>query len=297
MTYLLTGATGLIGNALVEKLLASGHAVNYLGSRRSRTLDTRASFHRWDRNADPDFGGIPRLDAVVNLAGEPISQRWNSEVKRRIYSSRVDGTRRLVDALGASQYKPKVLVSASAVGYYGERGDEVLTETSASGSGFLAEVCVDWEKEALRAATFGIRVVLIRIATVLSNRGGALKQMALPFKFGLGGKFGSGRQWMPWVELNDLVRLLIFASATESVHGPLNACSPEPVRNEDFTRALAQAVGRPAFIPVPGSALRLVLGELSGFVLASQRVYPAATEKSGFGFVSQNLGATLKSLL
>lgn len=296
MTYLLTGATGLIGTALVEKLLAGAHAVNYLGPRRSPLLDSRASFHRWDRNAAPDFGGMPRLDAVINLAGEPIAQRWTDDVKRRIYSSRVDGTRRLVDALGASRYKPKVLVSASAVGFYGDRGEELLSEHSPRGDGFLAEACVDWEKEALRAEEFGIRVVLIRIAMVLSNRGGALKQMLPPFKLGIGGNFGSGRQWVPWIELNDLVRLLIHASVTESVRGPLNACAPEPVRNSEFTKALGKAVHRPTFMPVPGVALKLVLGELSGFVLASQRIVPERTLESGFGFVSQDLETTLKAL-
>lgn len=297
MTYLLTGATGLVGTALTEKLLASGHGVNYLGSRRSQSLDSRASFHRWDRNAAPDFGGMPRLDAVVNLAGEPISQRWTDEIKRRIYTSRIEGTRRLVDAISALQYKPKVLVSASAIGYYGDRGDELLTETSGRGQGFLADVCVDWEKEARRAEEFGIRVVLVRIAPVFSDRGGALKQMLLPFKLGLGGKFGSGRQWMSWIELNDLMRLIIFAAEEESVSGPLNASAPEPVRNADFTKAMSKAVHRPAFIPVPGVALRLMLGEMSSFVLESQRVKPERTQVAGFGFVSQDLQGTLNALV
>lgn len=296
MTYLLTGATGLVGTALVEKLLANGDSVNYLGSRRSQSLDSRASFHSWNRGSTPDFEGMPRLDAVVNLAGEPISQRWTPEVKRRIYSSRVDGTRQLVDALRILRFKPRVLVSASAVGFYGDRGEEILTEESARGSGFLADVCADWERAALRAQEFGMRVVLIRIAVVLSSKGGALKQMLAPFRFGLGGKFGSGQQWMPWIALNDLVRLLIFASERDSSNGPLNACSPDVVRNLHYTASLARAIHRPALIPVPKFLLNLALGEMAGFLLASQRVTSKKTLETGFGFESQKLDSTLISL-
>ena len=297
MTYLITGATGLIGTALVNKLLAGEHAINYFGAHRSSAFDSRASFHCWNRDAAPDFQGMPRLDAVVNLRGESIAQRWTAAVKKRIYHSRVTGTRQLVDGLAKLRYKPKVLVSASAVGYYGDRGEEVLTESSSRGPGFLADVCASWEREALRAEQLGIRVVLIRIAMVLSDKGGALQQMLTPFRFGLGGKFGDGQQWMPWVELNDLVRLFVFAAENDCVSGLLNGCSPEPVRNLDFTKALGDAIHRPTFMPVPELALKAVLGQSANFILASQRVVPQRTEEFGFGFESQNIASTLQSLV
>ena len=296
MTYLITGATGLVGAALVKDLLASGHSVNYFSSHRSSSLDSRASFHCWNRDAAPDFQGMPRLDAVVNLRGESIAQRWTSSVKKRIYHSRVAGTRQLVDGLAKLRYQPKVLVSASAVGYYGDGGNQILTEESPRGPGFLADVCASWEREAFRAGEYGIRVAITRIAPVLSAQGGALKMMLPLFRFGLGGKLGDGQQWMSWVTRNDLVRLLTFAAENDHVQGLLNACSPEPVRNVDFTKALGEAVHRPTFMPAPEFALKAALGEAAGFLLASQRVQPQRTQESGFGFESHNLAATLESL-
>ena len=297
MNYLLTGATGFVGSKLVETLLREGDSVNYLGRKRSKALDSRAAFHHWDGLSLPPLETIAKVEAVVNLAGEPISQRWSKDVKQRIYESRVEGTRQLVQAMGSLRDKPSVLVSASAVGYYGERGDEVLTEESRVGLGFLADVCSDWEKEALRAREFGVRVVLIRIAVVLGKNGGALKQMLIPCRLGLGGKFGNGQQWMPWIHLEDLTGLLRFAAQNASVEGALNASAPNPITNAEFTHAMAKAVHRPAIMPVPKFALDALLGELAGFVVGSQRLVPARTQASGFQFQHSDIGTTLKELV
>src|SRR4051812_18229941 len=281
MNCLLTGATGFIGRRLVDRLLTTGHSVNYLARQRSSRIDSRAAFHSWDRKEEPRLESVPRLDAVFHLAGEPVAQRWTPEVKKRIQESRVDGTRKLVTAIGKLRYKPSVFVSTSAVGLYGDRGNEVLTEQSAPGQGFLADVCKDWEREAIRAREFGLRVVLLRVATVLGRNGGALKPMLVPFKLGIGGRFGDGKQWMPWIHLDDLVSLYIFAAQKGSAEGPLNAVAPETVTNDQFTKTLGNVLGRPTLIPAPRFALRAVLGELAAFVLSSQRVIPKATENAG----------------
>jgi uncharacterized protein (TIGR01777 family) len=297
MNYLVTGATGFIGRHLVDYLLRSGNEVNYLGQQRSKILDTRAAFHIWKRGEEPSLNSVPRLDAVVHLAGEPVAQRWNDKVKRAIHSSRVDGTRRLVTAIEKLKHKPSVLVSASAVGIYGDRGNEILTEASAPGKDFLADVCVGWEREALRAREFGLRVAVIRIAIVLGPGGGALKQILPPFRFGIGGRLGSGKQWMPWIELNDLVRLFVFAAENKNIHGALNGAAPEPVTNAQFTEALGRVLHRPALVPVPRAALRLALGELANFMLASERVIPEATQAAGFRFEHSQIEEALRRVV
>lgn len=297
MNCLLTGATGFVGGHLIDRLLNEGHAVNYLGRRRSGKLDERAAFHHWDPEKEPPLDSVPRLDAVFNLAGEPVAQRWTADVKRRIYTSRVEGTQKLVSAIGRLKYKPSVLVSASAVGYYGDRGDDVLTESSGPGQGFLSDVCVAWEREALRAREFGVRVVLLRIAMVLGRNGGALKQMLIPFRLGLGGNFGNGRQWAPWIHLDDLIALFVFAAEEESAEGALNASAPEPVPNARFTKALGRVIHRPTILNAPRFALHMALGELSSFLLASERVVPEATERAGFQFQHGRIEAALRSLL
>lgn len=297
MNYLITGATGFIGKHLVAFLLSRGDSVNYLGRQRSHSMDSRAAFHCWNAGEMPPLGSVPRLDAVINLAGEPVAQRWNDEVKQRIYSSRVDRTRQLVSAIGGLKYKPAVLVSASAIGYYGDRGEEALTENSAPGNDFLAQICVNWEREAMEAGASGLRVVTVRIGTVLGRDGGALKKMLAPFRLGLGGRFGNGRQWMPWIHVHDLIRLLVFAAETSSVAGPLNGSSPEPVTNAQFTKALARAVHRPAIFPVPRFALKLALGEFAQSLLASLRVMPETTEQAGFRFEYPELQGALKDIL
>lgn len=298
MDYLITGATGFIGRQLVARLLSDGHEVNYAGRRRSGSLDSRAAFHRWDSGEDlPPLSSVPTLDAVIHLAGEPIAQRWNAEVKRRLRASRIDRTRQLVTAIGKLKHKPSVLVSASAVGYYGDRGDEILTENSPPGHGFLAELCADWEREALRARDFGLRVVVVRIAVVLGREGGALKQMLTPFRLGIGGTLGSGRQWMSWIHIADLTELLLFASQNSAVAGPLNGSAPEPLTNADFTRALGSALHRPALLRIPEFALKLALGEMAEFAFASERVLPQAAKSLGFSFRYLQIGEALRSLV
>jgi hypothetical protein len=298
MTFLITGATGFIGKKLVDRLLARGDAVNYLGRQRSSQLDSRAAYHPWNTVTElPPLDSMPRLDAVVHLAGEAIAQRWTRSAKKRIYTSRVEGTRQLVRAIGRLRHKPTVLVSASAIGYYGDRGDETLIERSPWGNGFLSGVCRDWEREALHAREFGLRVVTPRFATVLGREGGALPRMLAPFRFGLGGRFGDGRQWISWIHLEDLLRLLLFAIENPAVSGAINASSPRPVTNAEFTRTLAAALDRPAFLSVPEMALRLALGEMSSVLLGSLRVLPQRTEQMGFRFEQPKLAKAVANLL
>lgn len=292
MNYLVTGATGFIGSRVVEALLAQGHSVNYLGRRRSSHLDTRAAFHFWNIKEAPPLDSMPRLDAVIHLAGEPVAQHWTAEVKRRIRDSRVIGTRKLVSAIGELDYKPSVLVSSSAVGYYGSRGDEILTEQSTPGSDFLAQVCLDWELEAVRARDFGLRVVPIRTGIVLGRNGGALKQMLPPFRLGLGGKLGNGKQWMPWIHIEDLVQLFIFAAENPEVSSPLNGVR-EPVTNAAFTRELGRALHRPTVFSIPKFGLKAAFGEMSEALLSSARVIPQATEKAGFHYKFNGLRSAL----
>ncbi len=296
MDFLITGATGFIGQKLVSALLARGDSVNYLGRRQSKTISSRAAFHPWDGETLPPLNSVPRLDAIIHLAGEPIAQRWTPLVKDRIVRSRVDSTRQLVSAIGSLRYKPSVLISASAVGYYGNRGAEILTEDSAAGSGFLANVCVEWEREAQRAAEFGLRVVCVRIATVLGRDGGALPQMLTPFRLCVGGRFGSGQQWMSWIHVNDLIRLFLFA-ADNPISGPLNGSSPQPVTNAEFTSKLAHALHRPALFAIPRFALNLALGEMSSFLFDSLRVSPVAAQDAGFQFQHADLAESLAQLV
>jgi uncharacterized protein len=297
LNFLVTGASGFVGKTLVDRLLARGDTVNYLARTRSPRLDSRAAYHFWKTGELPPLSSVPRLNAIVHLAGETIAQRWTSEAKKRIYDSRVEGTRHLVTALGNLSHKPEVLVSASAIGYYGDRGNEVLTEDGASGSGFLAEVCRDWEREALRARDFGVRVVTLRLAMVLGRGGGTLPRMLTPFRLGLGGKLARGRQWMSWIHLNDLIRLFIFAAEHREVTGALNAASPNPVTNAEFTRTLARAVHRPAIFGAPKVILTAVLGEMATLLFDSIRVLPKATEQAGFRFEERDLAAALAGLV
>lgn len=289
MTVVITGATGLIGRRVSEILAAEGHSVRGL-SRRSRP-------HSWDATkGPPPREALEGADAVVHLAGEPVAQRWTQEAKRRIRESRVEGTRRMVEALGGLPVRPAVLVCASAIGIYGARGDERLTESSPPGSGFLAEVVKDWEREADGAAAFDMRVVKLRTGVVLAAHGGALARMLPPFRIGVGGTVGWGDQWMSWIHLDDLVSLIRFA-LREPVSGVFNAVSPNPVKNAEFTQELAAALRRPALFPVPPFALRLMFGEMAQVLLDSQRVYPEAAPAAGFGFSYPELRAALKNIL
>jgi hypothetical protein len=296
MTYLLTGATGFIGSQIVKLLVAQGHAVNYLARKRSNRFDSQVAFHAWDTKEEAPMNSVPRLDAIIHLAGEPVFQRWSEETKRRIYASRVEGTRNLVSALGKLRHRPEVLITASAVGYYGDRGSEVLTEQSAPGSNFLAKVCMQWEAEAVKAREFGMRVVPVRFATVLGHESGAFPLLETPTRFGLGAKFGNGSQWMSWIHVKDLVDLLLFVAGQRSITGTLNGSSPEPVTNAVFTQALAHVLHRPAFLSVPRFAMRATLGEMSDFLFDSLRVLPAAVQEAGFQYRYGSLSSALTDL-
>lgn len=297
MNVTITGGTGLIGARLAENLLGSGDGVHIV-SRSPRTgLTPGVRLSLWDsEKGPPPPECLEEADAVVHLAGEPLGQRWTPETKRRMRDSRVEGTRQLVQALGTVSRRPRVLVSASAIGYYGSRGDEMLEETAKPGDDFLAQLCQDWEAAAAEAGKLGIRVVTLRSGLVLAPSG-TLARMLPPFKLGFGGQLGSGRQWMSWIHLEDAVRLIRFAIEDEALSGAVNGTAPNPVRNSQWTRTLARVLRRPALFPVPEKALRLVFGEMAELLLVSQRVVPAAAEAAGYQFAFPELGQALKNLL
>jgi uncharacterized protein (TIGR01777 family) len=280
----ITGATGFIGRYLVQSLSRDGHSVRAL---------SRAA---WDIFAgEPPRESLTGADAVIHLAGVPVAQRWTRGAKKQIRDSRVVGTHHLVTALSTLSQRPELLVCASAIGIYGDRGDEVLTETSAVGQGFLADVCHQWESEAELAESLGIRVVKLRIGIALGRKGGALEKMLPPFRAFLGGRLGAGSQWMSWVHIADIIGIIRHA-IDRSVHGAINATAPNPVRNIDFTNELGAALHRPAIFPVPALALKTLFGEMSEVLLASQRVLPKAAESAGYQFEFPELGAALRDL-
>ncbi|HKX00308.1 MAG TPA: TIGR01777 family oxidoreductase [Bryobacteraceae bacterium] len=284
MNISVTGATGFIGRNLVHALAEKGHSVRAL---------SRAA---WNVTAgEPPAESIAAADAIIYLAGEPVAQRWTPWAKRRIRDSRVLGTHHLVSAISSMARRPEVLICASAIGIYGNRGDEILTESSPIGSGFLANVCRDWEHECDLAEPLGVRVVKIRIGIVLGRHGGALERMLPPFRAFVGGKLGVGAQWMSWVHIDDLVGIISHA-ITHPIRGAVNATSPNPVRNSEFTQQLAATLHRPAIVPVPAIGLRLLFGQMSQILLDSQRVLPKAVESSGYRFAFPNLSDALNDL-
>jgi uncharacterized protein len=296
MRALVTGATGFIGRKLV-RLLKRPVVLSRRPEAAGKLLGDVQVFAWEPESGPPPPESLEGVEAVFNFAGESVAAgRWTDTRKKRIRSSRVVGTRNLVAAIEGMKIRPKVLVSASAVGYYGSRGDEVLEESAPHGNDFLASVCREWEAEAQCAAHWGIRVSTPRIGIVLGKGGGALERMLPPFKLGLGGRLGSGRHWMPWIHLDDLAGLLLHA-AKYGLSGPLNAVGPAPVTNLQFTRALARALGRPAIFPVPEFALRLIFGELAGVLLASQRVVPHAAVRAGYRFRYGSLDDALSEII
>jgi len=293
----ISGASGLIGRRLMKNLTAAGHAMHVLSRHSGTNLPPGVKLSVWDslKGLPPD-DSLRDAGAVIHLAGEPVAQRWSAETRRRIRDSRVLGTRHLVQALQKLDHRPEALLCASAIGYYGSRGDEVLNESAAPGNGFLPDLCQEWEREAQAAEALGVRVVRIRIGVVLDPRGGALKRMLPPFRMGAGGKLGSGKQWMSWIHLEDLAGLFQFA-LDHPLRGAVNGVAPYPVTNAEFTRTLGQAVHRPAVFPVPVFALKLLFGDMSEVLLASQRVAPAAAEAGGYRFRFPQLAPALGDLL
>ncbi len=278
MNVAVTGASGFIGRRATGFLSSRGHFVRGISLRSAPTRE--------------QFTGC---DAVVHLAGEPVAQRWTASARRRILESRVQGTRALINALRA--HPPNVLVSASGIGYYGDRGDRTLTEQSPPANDFLGEVASVWEREAREAEKLGTRVICLRIGTVLGRGGGALQKMLLPFRLGVGGRLGPGTQWMSWIHLEDLCALIDFSLPESTLRGVLNAVSPHPVTNAEFTRALARALHRPAIFPAPAFALRLLFGQMSEILLGSQRAIPEAAVAAGFEFRYPEIGAALIQIL
>jgi uncharacterized protein (TIGR01777 family) len=290
---LVSGASGLIGSALLPALQTSGYEVTRLvrGAPSSRDV-------AWDPSRPLAPQSVSGFDAVIHLAGESIVGRWTEAKKRRIRESRVQGTRNLAEALAAAPQRPRVLISASAIGYYGDRGEEVLREDSASGVDFLSEVCREWEAAAEPATKAGIRTVQMRFGVGLSRSGGALQKMLPPFRMGVGGNIGNGRQWMSWVDIVDVVGAILHVMKTDKVQGPVNMVAPAPVRNAEFTKTLASVLSRPAIFPMPAFAARLVFGQMGDeLLLASQRVEPAKLMTSGYVFQKPDLRAALEAIL
>ena len=299
MKVTITGATGLIGTALVGALKARGDEVTVLSrnpERAARELGVEAA--AWDPLAEPaPAAAISGRDAVVHLAGEPVAQRWTDEVKRSIRTSRDVGTANLVAGIAASEPRPAVLVSSSAVGYYGKHGDEIVTEDTQAGTDFLAEVCVEWERRARAAEELGLRVVVVRTGVVLDANGGALKTMLPPFKGGVGGPVAGGKQYMPWIALDDIVGIYLAAIDESSWSGPVNGTAPNPVTNAEFSKALGRALSRPAVFPVPAFAIRALYGEMAEIVTEGQRAVPERTLGFGYDFRQPELDAALVSAL
>ncbi len=281
-TVAITGASGMVGTELAAKLRQSGHKALSI-TRKSSSGDSII----WDPATGlKDPSQLENVDTIVHLAGENIAAgRWTAALKDRIRRSRVEGTRSLVKSIAAVQQRPKTLICASAIGYYGERGDSILDDGAAAGTGFLADVCREWEHEAQAATNLGLRVVTVRIGVVLSPKGGALAKMLLPFKLGAGGIIGSGKQYWSWIGLHDLVRIIAFCVENESVNGPVNGVSPNPMTNYNFTKGVGRALHRPTIFPLPAFVAKLALGEMANdLLLSSTRVIPKKLHDHGFHF-------------
>ncbi len=297
MKILISGASGLVGTHLIPTLLAKGHEIYKLVRKTPKSSDEI----QWEAEkgfSETEQAKLENFDAVMHLAGDNVaSENWSDEKKRKIKDSRVVGTRVLVDALKRAQNPPKIFVSASATGFYGNRKDEILTEDSRQGAGFLTDVCTAWEDEIEKAEEFA-RVVFLRIGVVLAKDGGALEKMLMPFKFGVGGTIGSGKQWMSWIALDDLIKLIHFALENETLRGAVNAVAPNPVTNEEFTKMLGKALHRPTVLPIPTFAIKLMFGEMGEtLLLQGARVLPKRLLDAGFEFQFSNLEEAMEHVL
>jgi len=300
MRALVTGATGFVGRRLLAKL-QQPVVLSRDASRAAKQLEKfNVRAFEWNPQEEPPpAAAFEGVDCIFHLAGDPVAEgRWTAKKKARIRDSRVTGTRYLVAALGGLSTRPKTLISASAVGYYGSRGDEEVDERSPPGHDFLADVCIAWEKEAVAARELGLRVVPVRVGIVLGEKGGALAKMLTPFSLGLGSPLGSGNQYMPWIHIDDLVEEMLFAAREPSLNGPLNGTAPHPVTNREFTKTLGRVLGRPTFMPaVPPIALKLLIGDFGEVLLTSQRALPRAALAAGFAFRFAELEPALREVL
>lgn len=301
MKVAVTGATGLVGSALCESLNRDGHQLVLLARRPEQAEQEypKAQVISWEATSGPPSADLLEgLDAVVNLVGEPIAAgRWTEARKQAIRESRTMGTAYLVEALSRCQNRARVLVNSSAVGFYGDHGDEILEENSAPGAGFLASICREWEGQAERASQAGIRVVLLRGGLVLSTKGGALPRILFPFKAFMGGPVGSGKQWMSWVHVDDEVGVIRYAIDEDKIRGPVNCTAPNPVTNREFSQELGRVLRRPSFMPVPAFALRILFGEMADTLLEGQRVLPRKLEAAGYRFRFPELRGALGDLI
>lgn len=304
MKILISGSTGLVGSAVVDHLSHQGHALSRLvrpgtDLRRQITATGELPQIMWNPQSGLLNSRAEDVDAVIHLAGASIAgRRWTEAWKRELRESRVTATRRLIASLRQLHRSPQLFIAASAIGFYGNRGDEELNESSVPGTDFLAHLAADWEAESARAAELGARVVILRFGVILAEHGGALPRMVLPFRLGVGGKIGSGRQWISWVALEDIVGIIRFALETNLLSGTANAVSPNPVRNADFAATLGRVLHRPAIFPAPSFALRLALGEMAdALLLSSQRVYPTKLQTLGYRFVYPDLESALAAVL
>ncbi|HTK38829.1 MAG TPA: TIGR01777 family oxidoreductase [Pyrinomonadaceae bacterium] len=292
MKIVITGAGGLIGTALQKSFKEKGYDL-LLAGRGKPNAANQIQFDAEAGFADPER--LEGTEAVIHLAGEPISGRWTDEKKQKIRDSRVHGTRRVVEVLSHLKTKPKVLISASGIGYYGDRGDDVMTEMSGAGDTFLANVCRDWEAEARRAEDLGVRTVLLRTGVVLSKNGGALAEMLTPFKYGVGGVIGSGKQWMSWIAMGDIIAVYNKALEDETIRGAFNACAPNPVTNNEFTKVMGSVLYRPTILPLPEFAVKFLFGEMGdALLLDSTRAVPKRLQDIEFAFKFADLEGALK---
>jgi uncharacterized protein len=305
MRVIITGGTGLIGTALSQSLIQDGHETIILSRDPSRyNLPPGAIGAKWDGKTAVSWGHlVNEADAIVNLAGENLAgsgllpTRWSAERKQLLRQSRLDAGRAVVEAVTAAERKPRVVIQASGIDYYGDLADEIVTEKSPAGSGFLADLTVEWEASTAAVTQQGVRHVAIRTGVVLSAEGGPLKTITLPFKFFVGGPLGSGKQWMSWIHIADEVAAIRFLLEAETAVGPFNLCAPEPLTNKAFSQAVGRAMGRPSFLPIPAFALRLALGEVADVVLNGRRALPKKLQERGFTFQFPTADSALQDLL
>ena len=298
MKVLITGGTGFVGKVLVKQLLAAGDEVVILTrnvGRAALSLGSQCKYFRWDdSNSLPPLEAFAGVDGVINLMGESISKRWDENQKKKIYDSRIFGTKKLVEAIEQLPVKPKVFVSTSAIGIYGNRGSEEITESSTLADDFLSKVCKDWENEANKVKNAGLRVVIIRVGVVLGRGGGALQKLVPLFKLGAGGPVGTGLQYMSWIQVEDLANMYCEVLKNNTLKGVLNGTAPNPVTNAQFTNMLGKVLHRPAFMPAPAFAMKLVLGEMSQIVLEGQKVLPTKFKETHFRYQYPTLEMALK---